>query len=346
MHYLRSYRDTAIIRYGLFVKGFDYPICYASLCCVDRDDKVIALKKAIDNSEVNNNQIIELSRLYGCGTLPQNTISFFLGYIAKQLGKKGYKYMITAVNIALGFTGGSVLASGFIPYALRPVQYYYSNNCYCTRRNSTKESRSNKTPMPPNVLYVKELGKRRGNILNFSRPVDISKGFMFFETTIEHEIYEIRAELESVWSDKSRYHGTVISKQGDFRKSKGQCGVSSLLLARRLEKQGYNILFCEGNLLDSNDLFSIHNHCWIKIIGYNKRKQNIIIDITADQNGYPKKIIFAAEEDLNISRIRYEAVSEIEPKSVDVQHLLERLEYIENELIEKDSKFSKKQKER
>ena len=92
--------------------------------------------------------------------------------------------------------------------------------------------------------------------------------------------------------------------------------------------------FCEGDAIFPKDNQSIINHCWIKVINYNKRKENVIIDITADQNGYWQKILFKTEADLKKIKIHYSVKSEKSPETVNVEHLIERLVYLEKELID------------
>lgn len=328
-HYLRSARSTPVLQIGLFIKNHSWPICYMCFCSIDRDDKLQSLNKSL-NISVDKNSVVELSRVFGFGNLPQNTISLLVGYAAKLLKKKNYQYIVTAVNITLGFSGHSMLASQFVPYAIRPVTYSYNHlGKYCTIRNEPS-LRYSTTPMPPNILFVREIEPTRCKELKYCKLVDIGNNFSFNETAIEHEIYEIRRDLEGAWNKKTRYHRTI--NDGYNYISKGQCGVSSLLLAKILERRGYEVYFCEGDVLFPIELNSIINHCWIKIVNYNRRKQNVIIDITADQNGYKQKIIFKTEEDLKKLKFTYITKSEKKPENVDVEHVIKRLEYLENEL--------------
>lgn len=329
LHYLKAARKDSVIRLGLYLTGYSWPICYMNFCSVDREDKLIALSKSI-NIPIDNHVVIELARVFGCGNLPLNAVSLLIGSAAKYSREKNYNYMITAVNITLGFTGNSMIASRFVPYATRPVNYYYDDkNQYCTKRKG-KSTHSGIYDMPPNILYVREVSQTKGRQLKYCKLVDIYHNYSYNETAIEHEIYNIRQQLEGVWSDKTRYHGTIMD--GNSYISKGQCGVSSLLLARLLEKRGYEVRFCEGDALFPDDKNSIYNHCWIKIINYNKRKEDVIIDITADQNGYYQKILFKTETELKKLKFEYQNKSEKFPKDIDVEHLIKRLAYLEQEL--------------
>ena len=120
LHYLHAFRKDAKYRFGLFVENHTFPICYVSFSDIDRDDKIQALQKSL-NFSIDNFEAIELSRVFGCGKLPKNAISFLVAASTRYFNN--YKYIITAVNLNLGFSGKSMLATGFVPYAFRPVNY-------------------------------------------------------------------------------------------------------------------------------------------------------------------------------------------------------------------------------
>jgi len=334
LHYLRSFRDDAIIRVGLFLVGYKMPICYMSFTDIDRADKVEALNHSLD-PEINQNEVVELSRVYGCGNLPKNTISFLVGASMKYL--RHYKYIITAVNINLGFTGLSILVSGFVPYAIRPVTYSYSaSGFYTARRKHIRSVYHSPNKMPPNILYVREIAFSGRSERMYCKLVEIKENSecCLVESALEHEISEIRTELEKIWDEKTRYHGTDLI---NLRPSKGQCGVSSLHLARKLDQQGYKTLFCEGDVsFGKKPNASITNHCWVLLSDYRHRGKNVIIDLTADQNGYSQKIIFKTIDELEKQDIEYIARSEKHPDDIDVEHLMTRLDYLEKELQEKE----------
>ena len=333
LHYLRSPRSDAVRRVGIYIKGYEWPIFYMGFSKIDRTDKIDALEKAI-GCQIDNDKILELSRVYGYGDVTWNASSCMIGYYSRDFRKRGYQYIITAVNFTLGFSGASMVASGFIPYAMRPVLYQYDDNReYCTRRVKTNAKKS-PNKMPPNILFVKKLGLDDSKIPKYCNMVDIANDYSFV-SSIEHEIFVIRKELEKLWSEKTRYHGI---RENPKYISKGQCGVSSLLLAKILKEKGYDVLFCEGNAYfkDKNnaDIGSITNHCWLKIKEYGCRKKNVIIDITADQNGYRKPVIFMTEGDLKKANLRYDGISEKKPHEVKISHLMQRVEYLENARLE------------
>ena len=67
--------------------------------------------------------------------------------------------MITAVNPYMGFTGVSMLASNFIPFAIRPVQYQYAKNGEYITIRSSENKKPCKMKMPSNILYIQEIQK-------------------------------------------------------------------------------------------------------------------------------------------------------------------------------------------
>lgn len=332
LHYLRGFRQHAMYRTGLYLKGFTLPICYMSFCDIDRDNKREAVKKALGNLALESTKIVELSRVFGCGNLPLNTISFLISRGAKHFRTLGFDYLITAVNPSIGFSGTSMIASGFSPFASRPVRYRYStqNGGYIISRSPVMGLPA-RTKMPSNILYIREI-RTTGEKKALKHVYINDDGTSFLKPIIEMDIYKLRGSLEKVWNDDTRYHGSDF--QHHDRPSKGQCGVSSMHLARHLQSQGYDVRFCEGDVSFPDNEKSILNHCWIKLLNYTDNGTNVIVDITADQNGYEHKVIFRTEQDLASQNIKYEATSELHVNDIGVGHLIERLVYLESELKE------------
>jgi len=322
LHYLHSFRKESKYRIGLFIKDYSHPLCYMSFCDIDRKDKIDAIQMSLGFNSYDYTKTIELSRVFGCGKLPYNTISFLISQGTKYYRKLGYEYLITAVNPYLGFTGTSMIA----------YCYSQTSNEYITSRNSELRKQSN-IEMPPNILYIKEVQK-----ISRLTPVKIvsikNDGISFLKISIKKDIFKLRGSLEVVWNDITRYHGTNFHSSD--HPSKGQCGVSSLHLAKHLQSRGYNVKFCEGNVHFPEDEKSIYNHCWIKLLNYGNEGVIVIIDITADQNGYEEKVIFKNEKDLISQNIRYESISEYNVNEVGVEHLIDRLTYLENLLEERN----------
>jgi len=163
-HYLRSFREDGIYHIGLFIEGFDTPICYMNFCQIQREYKKEVkelVQKAFGKIDFESSKMIELSRVWGCGKLPQNTISFLVSHGVKHFSNLNYEFMGTAVNPYLDFSGKSILASNFSPFAVRPVQYQYKANGEYVKLLSSENKKPCLMKMPPNILYVKEMQKNK-----------------------------------------------------------------------------------------------------------------------------------------------------------------------------------------
>ncbi|KAI4452199.1 hypothetical protein C823_006781 [Eubacterium plexicaudatum ASF492] len=133
--------------------------------------------------------------------------------------------------------------------------------------------------------------------------------------------------MESVWCDETRYHGTVFTDKD--KNSKGQCGVSSFYLAKLLEEKNYKVLFCEGDAYFPSSQ-PIIEHCWIKLLMC--KNKDLIIDITADQSGYDKKVVCMTKHELKKWGISYCAKKEYKMQEIKAVGLLRRQEYLESKL--------------
>jgi hypothetical protein len=342
LHYLHSPISSTEHRYGIFLDDFTLPICYVSAAIVDRQYKIDSLSAAI-SGEVRSDQVLNIARIYGFGHLPKNAISVLLSYVTRQLAKSNIKYVVTAVNPMLGFSGTSMLASGFKPYTLCPVAYgYCRDGFYRTRRHNQILSAQLKTP--PNVLFVRGITKdSRKKVEQISSIFIISsqlyqKKLIIMQnnqktTGIIGDLDNLRAELEKAWDNITRYHR--ISYEPNDPISKGQCGVTSAYLAQKFQENGYNVLFCEGNVRFPDETPPIINHCWIKIPKFNDNNPEIvelIIDLTADQSGYTESVICDTNHNLLSKGIVYEQLREVEPKAVEAGHLSSRLNSLQKRL--------------
>jgi len=169
LHYLHTCRTDGFYRIGLYIKGYKLPICYMSFCKIDRIDKLETIKKSLNINNLDSSKIIELSRVFGCGNLPSNTISFLIAFGTRYYRNLGYKYMITAVNPYLGYRGTSIMASNFLPFAIRPVKYIYSTITgeYAPIRTNGQK-REALIKMPGNILYIKKIEQSKKTIqINF-----------------------------------------------------------------------------------------------------------------------------------------------------------------------------------
>lgn len=334
LHYLRGTRKESFYRLGVFIENFKWPICYMNFCMVDRSDKIKSVEMFL-GKETDSKCIIELSRVYGCGNLPRNMISLLIGYSAKLLRKQYIKYIITAVNLSLGFNGNSMIYSGMIPFATRKVKYNYNySGEYCTKRRDEEIIRNNILLMPPNMLYIKPIQSIE---IRYIQNLNYIDNMNLFNTSFDYAknyLNLIRYELESLWDLKTVYHRTIIEEGNSI--SKGQCGVTSLWLSRVLANKGYKTMFCEGDLVFANEKYSIYNHCWVEILNDFNYDLKIIIDLTADQNGYPDKIIFNTFKTLKSNNIIYILKSKSYPYNIKIEHLLNRTEYLDKKIINSD----------
>lgn len=157
LHYLHSFRTDSIVHLGLYLVGHKKPVAYMSLAKVDRKDKIDYLTQFV-NSKIQDD-VYEIARTYGCEKLPSNTISIMMSFCFNLLRKKGAKFLITAINPYLGFSGTSLLASSFEPFALRKVIYSYTDefDFIVSRARHKGQTYFTNDFMPPNILFVKQL---------------------------------------------------------------------------------------------------------------------------------------------------------------------------------------------
>jgi hypothetical protein len=315
----------------LFVESFDYPLAYLSVNALDRSYKLEALRTALC-FEVPEMACLDAARIYGSGHVPKNTISFLISWASERLAETDYHFLTTAVNPMLGFTGTSMLAAGFRPYALCPVAYGYDTKGeYATRRNNPVCAARLHTP--PNILFVKGLsraGRRRVKKLATVHSIPAATHHAAWRSLVSEQtshrleatVERLREELEQAWNNLTRYHRTAYSPDDPI--SKGQCGVTSAYIARELQKQGQEVLFCEGDVSFPGNVQPIKNHCWVKLPSFgpaNRQIRDVIIDLTADQSGFEEQVICETDLALKARGIHYHQAREVEPRVVDAGHL-------------------------
>lgn len=86
-----------------------------------------------------------------------------------------------------------------------------------------------------------------------------------------------RAMLERAWSAETAFQGIALTE--DDVAPRGQCGVSSLWLARYLNRQGLDVSFTEGriHLLSGEG----DEHVWVEVRGI--ADEPLVVDLTSDQ---------------------------------------------------------------
>lgn len=152
LHYMRCQADPGIIRQGLYLSEHQWPIFYLSGGVLDRRYKVEALERALQEV-VHIEECVNLSRIFGIGKLPRNVISVMISYLSDQISESA-RFIITAVNPFLGFSGVSMLSSGFRPFALCPVAYGYDTDGNYSSRRRGQAQKALWNP-PPNMLFVR-----------------------------------------------------------------------------------------------------------------------------------------------------------------------------------------------
>lgn len=341
LHYLQSTNRDAIHRYGLYIGDNRWPFAYVSLNHSDRDYKTSALGKAL-GFVVPETQCMNVSRIYGPGILPRNSVSAIIRLISKKLSIQDYRYLITAVNPLLGFTAASTIAAGFRPFALCPVAYCYdSHGRYVTRRNGGRYHARLATP--PNLLFVRGICKGANKLVQAMESVvrvpltlhssigrrDARSAKISSSVSLDEAFDEFRRDLEQAWDDMTRYHRTHFGENDPV--SKGQCGVSSAYLASVLTRKNYKVKFCEGTANFPNGVEPIRNHCWIKIPQFEhggRISRDLIVDLTADQTGGPEAVICDTDQSLRARGIVYQILHEVEPQEARKGHLSQRLEIL------------------
>ena len=155
MHYLHSFRKDAIMRKGLYIKGFTFPILYTSIIRVNSKNKTKLVCDALH--ETRHAIIYEISRSVGCNNLPHNSISLMISYVKRCLKENEAQYIITAINNFLGFEGSSIKASGFKYLTERYVDYSYTGDLSYIGpldKNSGERYYTDNTSLTNQVFYI------------------------------------------------------------------------------------------------------------------------------------------------------------------------------------------------
>ena len=115
----------------------------------------------------------------------------------------------------------------------------------------------------------------------------------------------IRALLAQSWSPTTAYSHIVTEDQWMNGDPRGQCGVSSVLLAKVLHRE-YSIgsTFCSGSLIFDSDAENVPEHCWLEIHG--ESGDEIILDLTGDQaRGFDQPIVCDSKANLELNGVHY-----------------------------------------
>jgi hypothetical protein len=295
LHYLRSVRSDTYLHYGIFLPGAKYPLTYVALSVCDRP--YIADSLVASRLNCVREECLVLTRMYGLPGVPKNLMSITLRYVIRALRMANQaRVVLTAYNPLLGFTGSAFQASGFRPFAVAPVSYRYTEVGEFTTRRGGADAPLRCHDAPPNVLTVRGVDKlSQKEIISRIRLTKISMKDYTTKTSTGRQLpvltasdwielfLDYRKRLENAWSLET-IHPSYLGEKTAGPASRGQCGVSSVWLARELHRNfEVDATYCYGDLI-FRDSWSkpVNHHCWIEI-GDEHDPARMVIDLTCDQ---------------------------------------------------------------
>lgn len=146
LHYIRFNRQDSIVCLGLFLEGYNIPFAIASFSYCKRAYQIDALNVYME-SDISSNLILSMTRAFAFDNCPKNSMSKLFNLSCVFLKKEtNAKFIVTAVNPFLGFSGGVFFGSSFYPYAYSPMEYWYDEFGYYTTRNNGKQRQKQATP--------------------------------------------------------------------------------------------------------------------------------------------------------------------------------------------------------
>ncbi|MGW6894790.1 transglutaminase domain-containing protein [Streptomyces chartreusis] len=314
LHYLMSPRADTLVEVGCYLQGASHPVTYLAFSMCDRPGIIQALQQQGITAQRDN--LLILTRALGLSGAARNLMSFTIGQAVRHLRIMGCKFIVTAFNPLLRFTGSALHATNFSPFATAPVAYCYDKfGSYMTRRQSMSDkSTDRRAENYRNILVVlgtdsasrKEI--RKVTTLQHVAEPDIDAPGGQLAALDPNELRYYRSRLEAAWS-LSTAHPSYAREP---LSSKGQCGVSSVWLARRLRQREIEATYCYGRLaFDDNSISSVDHHCWIEVGPPNDATRHVI-DLTCDQaDGFEEKVIYRRYDELARVGIRYEPVTRL-----------------------------------
>ncbi|MFG1795739.1 hypothetical protein [Nocardia sp. NPDC049149] len=317
IHYLLSPRADTLFQFGAFEAGADYPLLYVGLSRCDRTYHINLARELTSTAEM---QPLILTRMVGVADLPKNLVSYTIARIAEKLVVLGqHGILFTAVNPLLGFSGASMLASNFIPFGLLRVDYRYERTGeFVNNRIASPLARKTTADWPPNVVLGRPIDMKSPIASRLRcmqetpfRDLKILDKAQSSSPSAPKELLSIlskfREVLERGWC-RETMHPDFAEDYIDGQPT-GQCGVSSVWLARKLRADfSMQSTYCYGELsFDRNDISPVKRHCWIEI-GEERSSNRIIVDLTADQAvGFDQRVIIQRAHQLEGDGIRYQA---------------------------------------
>ncbi|MFD9795536.1 hypothetical protein ACFWXK_31810 [Streptomyces sp. NPDC059070] len=317
LHYMLCARADTAVEVGCYLQGATHPVTYLAFSVCDRPGIVQALQRQGIPAERGN--LLILTRALGLSGAVRNLMSFTIGQAVKQIRSMGCRFIVTAFNPLLGFTGSALHATNFVPFATAPVAYCYDQfGSYLTRRQSLSESDRcadrRVTESYRNMLVVlgtdstarKEIRKVE-TLQHVAEPTRDRVAAPPPELDPD-ELRGYRDRLEAAWSLKTVHPSYALEPLS----SKGQCGVSSVWLARKLRLREIEATYCYGKLsFDNPSISSVDHHCWIEI-GPPTEARRVVIDLTCDQaDGFEEKVIYRRHDELTRDGIHYEPATRL-----------------------------------
>lgn len=320
LHYLRSARGDTYLHFGLFLPGAVYPLTYVALSVCDRpymSDGLLASQLQCDRKDC-----LVITRMYGLPGAPQNLMSVTLKHVIRVLRWTSMaRLVLTAYNPLLGFTGAAFRASGFRPFAIAPVSYQYTRFGEFTTRRRARYSARPGHSSPPNVLTVRGVDKSiQREIRDQLRLTEISmndyvtrasKGRKLRSLPSDdwmRQLLTYRQILEDAWSRRT-IHPSYLADDRSGSTSRGQCGVSSVWLARELRRCfGVEANYCYGDLIFHDGTSKpVAHHCWVEI-GEGIDPTRLVVDLTCDQaESLDQPVLCAPHDNLVKQGMEYQA---------------------------------------
>ncbi|WP_405541040.1 hypothetical protein OG478_52550 [Streptomyces phaeochromogenes] len=338
LHYMLSPRADTMVEAGCYLQGASHPVTYLAFSVCDRPGIVQALR--LQGIPAERGNLLILTRALGLSGAVRNLMSFTVGQAVKSLRAMGCKFIVTAFNPLLGFTGSALHATNFTPFATAPVAYFYDQfGSYVTRRKSFSDKcMDRQSGNYRNLLVVlgtdsaarKEIRK----VKTLQHVAEPTNGTSVGEppTLDPDELRHYRQRLEAAWS-LSTAHPSYAREP---LSSKGQCGVSSVWLARQLRLREIESTYCYGRLsFDNPSISSVDHHCWIEI-GSSSDATRQVIDLTCDQaDGFEEKVIYRRHDELARVGIRYEPVTRLAVDDLPDDRVWSRYTRLEESMLAK-----------
>lgn len=338
LHYMLSARADTLIEVGCYLQGASHPVTYLAFSVCDRPGVVDALRRQGIPAERGN--LLILTRALGLSGAVRNLMSFTVGQAVRSLRAMGCRFIVTAFNPLLGFTGSALHATNFVPFATAPVAYCYDQfGSYVTRRQSSSDKCTDrKVGNYRNLLVVlgtdstarKEIRTVK-SLQHVAEPADDTSADEPVALDPD-ELRDFRERLEAVWS-LSTAHPSYAREP---LSSKGQCGVSSVWLACQLRMRQIEATYCYGRLsFDNPSIASVDHHCWIEI-GRPADAGRQVIDLTCDQaDGFGERVIYRRHGELARDGIHYEPVTRLAVDDLPDDRVWPRYKRLEESMLAK-----------